>query len=80
MPFQLTKEFLQQIKALIAKKDGKALKELLHDYHFADIAEILEELNSDDATFLIKALKSEITSEALMEVDEEFLANFHLKK
>jgi magnesium transporter len=71
MPFQLTKEFLQQIKALIAKKDGKALKALLHDYHFADIAEILEELNSDDATFLIKALKSEITSEALMEVDED---------
>lgn len=71
MQFQLTTDFLNTIEQLISVQDGSALRELLHDYHFADIAEILEELDSDDATYLIKLLESEITSEALMEVDDD---------
>ncbi|MEL6811600.1 MAG: magnesium transporter [Bacteroidota bacterium] len=71
MPFQLTIDFLQRIGQLIAQRDGHALKDLLRDFHFADIAEILEELKSDEATYLIRLLESEITSEALMELDED---------
>ena len=71
MQFQLTTDFLNTIEQLISVQDGNALRELLNDYHFADIAEILEELDSDDATYLIKLLGSEITSEALMEVDDD---------
>ncbi|MBL4663279.1 MAG: magnesium transporter [Flavobacteriaceae bacterium] len=71
MQFQLTTDFLQKIEQLIAKKDGHALKELLADFHFADIAEVLEDLNSKDATYLIKLLESDLTSEALMELDED---------
>ena len=71
MAFQLTSEFIRHIEHLIAQRNGLGLKELLKGYHFADIAEILEELKSDDATFLIKSLESDITSEALMEVDED---------
>lgn len=71
MAFLLTTEFLEQIEQLIAKRDGNAIKELFSDFHFADVAEILEELDSDDATYIIKLLESEITSEALMEVDED---------
>lgn len=71
MPFQLTTDFIAQVEQLIAIKDGYALRELLHELHFADIAEILEELNSDEATYLIKLLESEITSEALMELDDD---------
>ena len=71
MQFQLTNEFLEQVEQLIANKDGSALRELLHEFHFADIAEILEELNSDEATYLIKLLASDITSEALIELDED---------
>ncbi|MBW2938528.1 magnesium transporter [Aureisphaera sp. CAU 1614] len=71
MAFLLTSEFVEHIEQLIAQKDGNALKELFLDFHFADFAEVLEELDSDDATYLIKLLESEITSEALMEVDED---------
>ncbi len=71
MQFQLTADYIRKVTQLIAKKDGNALRELLHDIHFADIAELLEELNSKEATFLIKSLESEITSEALMELDED---------
>lgn len=71
MQFQLTTEFIEQIEQLISKRDGNALRELLQEYHFADIAEILEELDSDEATFLIQMLQSDLTSEALMELDDD---------
>jgi len=71
MQFQLTTDFLQNIEHLIAQKDGHALKGLLAELHFADIAEILEDLSSDNATYLIKLLESDLTSEALMELDED---------
>ena len=71
MQFQLTPDYLEKVVQLIANKDRIALRQLLKDFHFADIAELLEELNSEEATYLIKSLESEITSEALMELDED---------
>ena len=71
MQFQLTTDFLQKIEQLIAQRDGHALKELLKEFHFADIAEILDELKSDEATYLVKLLESELSSEALMELDDD---------
>ncbi|RMA66213.1 magnesium transporter [Ulvibacter antarcticus] len=71
MQFQLTNDFIEKIEGLISQKDGNALRELLHEYHFADIAELLEELNSDEATYLVKLLETDITSEALMELDDD---------
>ena len=71
MQFQLTSEFIEHIEQLISKKDGKALRALLNDLHFADVAELLEELSFDEATYLINLLESRITSEALMELDDD---------
>ncbi len=71
MQFQLTTDYLEKVVQLIANNDRIALRQLLKDLHFADVAELLEELNSEQATFLIKSLESEITSEALMELDED---------
>ncbi len=72
MQFQLTDDFIEQVEQLIANHDGEGLKAVLHDFHFADVAELLEELNVEEATFLVKLLHSEITSEALMELDDDF--------
>ncbi len=71
MQFQLTKNFIENVEQLITQKDGLALKELLKDIHFADIAELLDELNAGEATYLIKLLESEITSEVLIELDDD---------
>ena len=71
MKFQLTADILERIEQLIAQRDGDALKKLLADYHFADIAEILEELNTEQGIYLIRLLESEITSDTLMELDED---------
>ena len=71
MKFQLTTNYLEKIIRLIAKKEGNVIRDLLHEVHFADIAELLEELKPEEAAYLIKSLESKITSEALMELDED---------
>src|SRR5690554_4202348 len=72
MQFQLTDEFIEQVEQLIARNDGDGLKTLLQDLHFADVAEILHELDTNEATYIVKLLDSEITSEILIELDEDF--------
>ncbi len=72
MAFELTKELTNEIKDLINNKNEAKLSSLYNDFHFADLAEILEALTIEEATYLIKVLETEKTSEALMEVEEDF--------
>lgn len=69
--FELTDELLEQVEQLIEKQNDKELKKLLEEFHYADIAEILDELNLDEAMYVIKLLDSETTSDILMEMDED---------
>jgi len=71
MPFELTKELIEQIIVLIQQHDEKAILALLEDEHHADIAEVLDELSFDQATYIIKLLDSDKTSDILMELDED---------
>jgi len=71
MATEITKEFLENIKGLISEKDDGALLKLLSEEHPADIAEIIDQLGLDDATYLFKLLDSELTAEALMDIDED---------
>ena len=57
---------------LVKLSDEKSIVKIFSNYHHADIAEILEELNSDDATYIIKLLDSEKTSDVLMELDDDY--------
>ncbi|GGH45239.1 magnesium transporter MgtE [Mangrovimonas yunxiaonensis] len=69
--FELTTELVTQVEQLIEQHNDKALKQLLQDFHYADIAEILDELHLKEAMYIIKLLDSETTSEVLMELDED---------
>jgi magnesium transporter len=68
--FKLTEALIEQIQGLIEAQQGDALVALFEDYHFADIAEIIDELSVEEATYLIKLLDSEKTSDILTELDE----------
>ncbi|AXT61435.1 magnesium transporter [Aquimarina sp. AD10] len=72
MQFQVTDELIKEVKDLIEIEDETQLNTVLHEIHFADVAEIISELNLSQATYLIKLLDSEKTSEALMELEEDF--------
>jgi len=71
MEFKISREFIVQIEQLIRENRAQELETLLQDIHFADIAEIMEELDDNEASFIFKALDSEKTAEILLELDEE---------
>ncbi len=71
MPFELTDVFIDKLQQLIEQNAAGEVRTILEDLHFADIAEIIDELDLEQAIFIIKLLDSVTTSEALMELDED---------
>ena len=82
--FQIDTPFLDSIKSLIKQGNNTLLRRKLKPIHYADIAEILETLSIEEATYIIKLLKSETTADALSEVDpdtrEQILDNLSIKE
>ncbi|WP_318343491.1 magnesium transporter [Flagellimonas baculiformis] len=70
-PFKLTDELLEEIQQLIAEQKNAELQSMMQEFHYADIAEIADELDVDEATYLIKLLDSEKTSDILAEMHED---------
>jgi len=71
-PFKLSEELIDEISQLIEAADDKKLTHLLDDFHFADIAEIINEIDTVEAgTYIIKLLDSELTSDVLTELEED---------
>ncbi|QWX83947.1 magnesium transporter [Cellulophaga sp. HaHaR_3_176] len=71
IPFKLTDELIGSIEIHIANNNDGELSSILNDIHYADIAEIIDELNEDEATYLIKLLDSDKTSDILTELNED---------
>ena len=71
MEFKISREFLSEIEQLISENNAQELLILLEDIHFADIAEIMEELDDYGAGYIFNTLDSEKTAEILLELDEE---------
>lgn len=69
--FQLTDKLIEQVEQLIEVQNDNELIMLLDEFHYADIAEILDELNLEEAMYVIKLLDSDTTSDVLMELDED---------
>lgn len=70
-PFKLTEELVAQIEQLIESRQDNELLTLLDEVHYADVAEIINELNQEEATYLIKLLDSDKTSDVLTELDDD---------
>jgi len=69
--FHLTDVLLETVQAYIENKNDKELRVLLADYHYADVAEILDELDLEQAIYVIKLFDSDTTADVLMELDED---------
>lgn len=69
--FKISPELIEQVQATIAAGNDSELMELFVDYHYADIAEIIEELNFEQSLHIIKLLESEKTSDIIAELDED---------
>jgi len=70
-PFKLSDELIENVQQLIEEQKDPVLLALLEEVHYADIAEIIDDLNLEQATYIIKLLDSEKTSDILTEVDDD---------
>jgi magnesium transporter len=75
MEFKVSKDLIRDLEQLIQIKDDKQLEILLNDLHHADIAEILDELDFDEATYIFRVLDSEKTAEILLELEDDLREN-----
>lgn len=64
-------EFLEHIKDIIQRHDVDAAKKELAEFHPADIAELYQDLDLEEAEFLFKLLDDETAADVLMELDED---------
>jgi len=71
MQFELNKNTISEIKQLIISNDTVAISSMLKELHYADIADILDEVDFDSAIIVFKLLDSEISSDILAELDED---------
>lgn len=76
MQFELNKEFLQKLREAIASGQDSYIQSSLKDLHPADLAEILDELNLEDAKYVYKNLEKEIAADTLLELDEDVREKF----
>jgi len=75
MEFKISKGLIQELELLILNKNDQQLELLLNDMHHADIAEILDELDFNEATYIFKVLDSEKTAEILLELEDDLREN-----
>jgi magnesium transporter len=75
MEFKVSKDLIQELEQLIESRKDQQLAAMLSDLHHADIAEILDELDIDGATYIFKVLDSEKTAEILLELEDDLRVN-----
>lgn len=84
MQFELSLEYLEELKEAIARKDDATIKAQLEELYAVDIALILNRLDVEEANFLYDLLDDEMAADALLEMEEEkreaLLATFSTKE
>lgn len=68
---KFSEEYIKEIQQVIDNKNEQKAKEYLKDLHPADIAELYQALNLDEAEFIYRLLDSEKAADVLMELDED---------
>ena len=72
----MNSEDIKLVTELIEKKDSDQLKEVIKDLHPADIAELCNELDAEDARFIYLLLDNETAADVLIEMDEDARKKF----
>lgn len=71
MQAPITREDIDLLSDAIRNGNDGFIQHSLRDLHGADIAEIIDELNSDEGKYLFKLLHNELAADTLLELDED---------
>ena len=69
MQFEVSDDFIEQLKVDIEQENSDAVLQLIGDLHSADIAEIYSRLESDRGSYLFTLLDDEKAADVLVELD-----------
>jgi len=80
MPFELTKDYLEQIEAAIENHDATYIRDVTEELYPADITSIINELDNDHSKYLIEILDKDVSAEVITNLDSytraDLLENF----
>ncbi len=70
MQFEISKEFVDEIRDSVAEGRDSHLQSELSGLHPADIAELFDSLKAAEASYIFKLLPSDIAAEVMIELNE----------
>ena len=76
MNFELTKDFLAEIKHQIEVRNSEFIDSEIGNLHPADIADVIQNLTINEGKYLFRLLEEEKAADALVELDEEYQEKF----
>lgn len=71
MEFEITNEYIDRLKELVEENNTEELKATMEPLHPADIAEVMDDLNMEEAKFIYLLLDGEKASDVLIEIPEQ---------
>jgi len=76
MQFELTQEYLDQLKEAVESGDSEGIRNSMAELHAADISAILGELNTEESYFIMKSLNRELGAEIIRDLDADVRKRF----
>src|SRR4051812_7062783 len=69
--FELDSDFVDEVAAALRASDREQVRALVGDLHYADMADLLERLDSEDRRLLVEAIRDEFNADVLPELAAE---------
>ena len=69
--FELSKEYLESLKESISQGDSDYIRQSLENANEADVASLLDELDMEQALFVLRSLDHQFSADILIELDED---------
>ena len=73
---EINDEYIDKLSQCVEQKDTEGVKSLLANLHPADIAELINDLDAEEARFVYRLLDNETAADVLVEMDEELRKEF----
>lgn len=70
MHFEINKENIELIRGLVENKKADEVSSIMNDLHPADIAEVMDDLNTEEAKFIYLLLDGDKASDVLVEIPD----------
>ena len=76
VPFELSKEYLDLVLRAIEQKDDAFIRDTMEGVNPADISALLDEVETDEARYVLDVLANEVGAEVIEELEEDTRKDF----